>query len=157
MEQPKIIQYFEGKLDAHNLAVLKEVVHQHIKYSQVHFSVVKEDEKKILIKVWQNKPHNGNAFPENRLVEITKTVFTAFTQKTINVKPFPFVASPPDIVTTEWIKDRLKGERGEIKRIAADLGVDAATVSAYISGENKGLSGVVRAMFYYYFERKKEK
>ena len=153
--EPKIIQYFESLLDAKDLAILKEAVHQHARYSQVHFSVVRDEDKKILIKVWQNKPHNGIAFAENRLVEITKNLFSNFTGKTVNVKPFAFVASPPDIVTTQWIQDRLTGERGEIKAIAADLGVDAATVSAYISGENKGLSGVVRAMFYYYFQGKK--
>lgn len=41
-------------------------------------------------------------------------------------------------------------KNAKIKDIAHDLGLDANTVSAYIGGK-KPLSGVVKAMFWYYF------
>lgn len=56
------------------------------------------------------------------------------------------------VVTPGWIQAKMDAAGIKVKDLSAALGVDAATISAYKNGV-KPLSGVVRAMFYYYFSR----
>lgn len=55
-------------------------------------------------------------------------------------------------MTPEWIQARMDAAGIKVKDLSAALGVDAATISAYKNGV-KPLSGVVRAMFYYFFAK----
>lgn len=134
-----------------DLATLEHRAEQHRRFSSIEFKVVEVRQDAVVLLIRQGRSHAGNYFDTRRLIEILRETFGDLVgDRKIEPRPYPYRPSPPDVVDAAW----LQAQRGQrpIKGIAHDLGVDANTVSAYIGGK-KPLSGVVRAMFWYYFSR----
>lgn len=142
-------------LPPESLKTLRARAELHRRYSNIEFKVIESTPDKLVLSVRQGKSNAENYFDAKRLVEIGKETFVDLGQwKTIHAGPTPFQPAPPEIVTAEWIQDRMK-ERGlKVKDVSRALGVDSHTISAY-KGGLKPLSGVVRAMFYYYLSQAK--
>jgi DNA-binding Xre family transcriptional regulator len=140
-------------LSPENLALLEKRAEMHRRYSSIEFKVLECAAGKLVVRVVQEKSHAGNYFDQKRLVEIVRETFADLgAWAPLQARPIPYVPPGPDVVTPEWIQNRMKARGVKVKDLAAALGVDANTVSAYKNGV-KPLSGVVRAMFYYYFEK----
>lgn len=140
-------------LSPEKLALLEQRAQLHQRFSSIEFKVLECTPEKLVVRVVQEKSHAGNYFDQKRLVEIVRETFADLGGwVTVQARPIPYVPPGPDVVTPEWIQDRMKGGGVKVKDLAAALGVDANTISAYKNGV-KPLSGVVRAMFYYYFTK----
>ena len=161
-------------LSPDSLATLQHRAEQHLRFSSLDFKVLdvertgkanivemttesitaNEIPGAIVIRIRQGESHAGNHFDAKRLLEITHETFDDLLPEgwKIKIRPIPYRPSPPDIVTPEWLQEQ-RGQR-PTKEIAHDLGMDANMVSGYIGGK-RPLSGVVRAMFFWYFEAQK--
>lgn len=137
-----------------SLETLRARAELHRRYSNIEFKVIESTPDKLVISVRQGKSNAENYFDAKRLVEIGKETFGDLgAWATIHAGPMPYQVPPPDMVTAQWIQEKMR-ERGlKVKDVSRALGVDSHTVSAYKNGL-KSLSGVVKAMFYYYLSQK---
>lgn len=125
----------------------------HRRYSNIDFKVVEVRPDAVVLLIRQGRSHAGNYFSVKRLIEILHETFGDLVSgRKIEPRPYAYAPAPPEVVTAEWLAQQRVGSKKKTKDIAHDLGLDPNVVSAYISGK-KPLSGVVRAMFYYYFAR----
>lgn len=123
----------------------------HRRYSSLEFKVTDAKPDQVTVLIAQDKSHAGNYFDTKRLIEIAHETFDDLLGgRRLHVRPVPYQPAPTEVVTADWIKKKALETGKPVKQIAQELGVDAATVSAYKNGL-KPLSGVVKAMFYYYF------
>ena len=124
----------------------------HRRYSSLEFKVTEAIPEQVTVLIAQAQSHAGNYFDTRRLVEIAHETFDDLVApRRLLVRPVPYQPSPTEVVTPEWIQKKALESGKKVKEIAHDIGVDASTVAAYKSG-SKPLSGVVKAMFYYYFQ-----
>lgn len=131
--------------------LLEKRAELHKRFSSIEFKVLEATDKKIVVRVTQSKSHAGNYFNNKRLSEIGKELFDGIqTDAAIITRPIPYVESPPQAVTPEWIRAQLERTGISLKEAGAALGVDPNTLSAYKSGL-KPLSGITKAALYYYF------
>lgn len=138
-------------LTAAQLDTLQQRAELHRRYSSIDFKVIEARPDAVVIRIRQTASHAQNYFDTKRLVEILKETFGDLVSgRKIEPRPYTFRPAAPDVVDAAW----LQRQRGQtpIKEIAKDLGMDPNLVSGYIAG-NRPLSGVVRAMFYYYFTK----
>ncbi len=135
------------------MATLEQRAELHLRYSSIEFKVLECTPDRLVVRIVQYKSHAGNYFDQKRMVEIVRETFGDLGYWTeVLARPIPYVPSPPEIVTPEWIKKKMADRGLKVKQMSHDLGVDANTLSAYKNGV-KPLSGVVRAMFYYYLNQ----
>ena len=142
------------ELSPDSLATLQHRAEQHMRFSSLDFKVLDVEPDAVVIRIRQSESHAGNYFDTKRLLEIVHETFDDLLPEgmKIKIRPIPYRSSPPDIVTPEWLQEQ-RGQR-PTKEIAHDLGMDANMVSGYI-GWKRPLSGVVRAMFFWYFMAQK--
>jgi DNA-binding Xre family transcriptional regulator len=138
-------------LSPENLALLEKRAELHRRFSAIEFKVLECTAEKLVVRVVQEKSQAGNYFDQKRLVEIVRETFGDLgAWPTVQARPIPYTPPGPDVVTPEWIQNRMKARGVKVKDLAAALGVDANTISAYKNGV-KPLSAPVKAMFYYFF------
>lgn len=139
-------------LDPGDLERLEHLALQHRRFSSLEFKVIECSPARLVVRVAQGKSHAANYFDVGRLVEIVRELFQPFgSWDRIEARPIPYAPPVTDVVTAEWVQDQMQGRGLKVKDVARDLGVDASKVSAYKSGI-RPMSGVVRAMFFYYFQ-----
>lgn len=135
------------------LATLETRAALHRRYSNITFKVLEVTPHSVVLAVRQGRSHAGVYFDVKRLIEILRETFgDLLAGRRIEQRPYTYKPAPPDVVTPDWLRERHAASGKQIQEIAAELGVDRNSVSAYVGGK-KPLSGVVRAMFYYYFTR----
>jgi hypothetical protein len=139
---------FNGVIDAD---ALQEKIALHQRYSRITFKILEQTSEALTVSVRQDPSFHENHFDAKRLAEIVKETFTPHTTLAVRVRVVTPASGPPDVVTSVWILDIMSKHHISNKTLIEDLGVDKATISAYVNG-HKPLSGVVRAMFYYYFK-----
>lgn len=141
------------RLEPDQMQLLEKRAELHRRYSAIEFKVLEWSDTKIVIRIVQGKSHAENYFDQHRLVDIVRETFGDLVPGLqVLARPYPYQPSPTAIVTADWIKKKMVEQGLKVKDLAHALGVDANTVSAYKNGV-KPLSGVVRAMFYYYFKK----
>lgn len=144
-----LLSFSEGDLDT-----LRARAELHRRYSNIQFKVLECTDDSLVVRITQGKSHAGNYFDQKRLVEITHEAFDDLSGgRKVKARPFVYHEPVVDVVTDAWIRDRMTEHGLKVKDMSLDLDVDANTISAYKNGV-KPLSGVVRAMFYYYFRCK---
>lgn len=142
-------------LSESDLQLLNTRAELHKRYSSIEFKILEASDKKIVVRVTQDKSHAGNYFDNKRLSEIGKELFDGIqTGAAIVTRPIPYVESPTEVVTPEWIGNQFERTGISLKEAGAALGVDPNTLSAY-KGRLKPLSGITKAALYYYFTSKK--
>jgi len=136
-------------LTPEQLATLTHRAEQQRRFASIEFKVVEVRPDAVVLLIRQGKSHAENYFDTKRLIEILRETFGDLVgDRKIEPRPYPYGPSPPDVVDTAWLQAR-RGQK-PIKDIAHDLGMDPNMVSGYFGGK-RPLSGVVKAMFYYYF------
>ena len=141
-------------LSPENAAILNARVAAHSRYSNIEFKILEQTDSKMVLRITQGKNHSGNYFDNKRLSEIGKELFEGIREWKIITRPIPYTPIPTDVVTVEWIEDKVAKHGLKTKDLANALGIDANTVSAYRHGL-KTLTAPVKAAFYYYFNSKK--
>lgn len=122
------------------------------RYAAISFRIVSVSDTEVVIVTHQDHSFHDNQFDHKRLREITKETFQdCVGERSIRVSIKGETQSAPDIVTPEWIRHQMSDHQLKLKNIVHDTGIHKATLSAYINGL-KPLSGVTRAMFYFYFK-----
>lgn len=125
------------------------------RFAAITFKVMKQDDREIILQVKQDQSFHQNQFDDKRLREITHETFDEFLQpgQKLHVSIKAKQTAPCDVVTAAWIQQKQLDLGIKNKDIVRDTGIDKTTVSAYVGGL-KPLSGVVKALFYYYFTAK---
>jgi hypothetical protein len=139
---------FSGILDTEALQG-KIALHQH--HSGVTFRILEQTKEALTISVKQDPKLLENLFDAKKLAEIVKETFSPHTNLAVRVRVITPTSGPPDVVTSEWILNIMSKYHISNKTLVEDLGVEKASISAYVNGQ-KPLSDVVRAMFYFYFK-----
>jgi hypothetical protein len=128
------------------------VVHQ--RYNNITFKIIEINDKKVIIQAVQGKNAAEKYFEQKRLVEIVHETFDRFFKgRTMNVHAVPFVESPANKVTAEWIRNKMTETGTKLKDMAVDTGVDYSYLSSLTNGSDP-LSQPIKALFYYYFKLK---
>jgi hypothetical protein len=141
------------KLSESDLQLLNTRAELHKRYSSIEFKILEASDKKIVVRVTQDKSHAGNYFDNKRLSEIGKELFEGIqTGAAIITRPIPYAESPTEVVNADWVKAKFEETGISLVKAGKDLGIDPNTISAYRSGI-KPLSGVTKAALYYYFNK----
>lgn len=141
-----------SNLSESDIELLTNRAELHRRFSSIEFKILEASDKKIVIRVTQDKSHAGNYFDNKRLSEIGKELFDGIKiSAAIITRPIPYVESPTKVVTSDWIREQFERTGISLKEAGAALGVDPNTLSAYRSGL-KPLSGITKAALYYYFK-----
>jgi hypothetical protein len=123
----------------------------HKKNADIAIKVIEHKPPVLILQAVQNKNPSGNYFSKKQLVETMHLTFDALLPgTTIHVYPIPFKESPVNVVTPEWIRNKMLTKSKKLKDIAEDTGLDKITLSAIIN-EASPLSRTMKALFYYYF------
>ena len=139
------------KLSESDLELLEKRAELHRRFSSIEFKILEASDKKIVVRVTQDKSHAGNYFDNKRLSEIGKELFEGIpVDVAIITRPIPYAESPTEVVTPAWIRDQFEQTGISLKTAGHELGVDPNTLSAYKAGL-KPLSGITKAALFYYF------
>jgi hypothetical protein len=126
---------------------------RHLHDSGIIFRILKQTDEAFTISVKQDPSFEGNQFDAKRLAEIVKETFSPHTALVVHARVVKATTGPPDVVTSEWIRDIISRNHISIKNLGEDLSVNKTTLSAYVNA-GKPLSKEARAMFFYYFKAK---
>lgn len=141
-------------LSQEQLDILLSRIDLQRRYAAISFRIVDVNDNEVVIVTHQDHSFHDNQFDHKRLREITRETFEGFTNgRSVHVSIKGETQSPPDIVTPEWIQKQISTLGIKYKDIVKETGIHKATISAYANGL-KPLSGVTRAMFYFYFKSK---
>ena len=78
-------------------------------------------------------------------------MITLKVQNNLQAIQLAFQSSPPDIVTGDWIKEKMNKHKIGNKKIGGDTGVPKSEISAMINGHRE--MGIrTKSMFYYLFK-----
>lgn len=135
-------------------AILRARADAHARFAAIDFkvlSVTPGTPAKIALRITQGPSHAGNYFDNKRLSEIGKELFAGIVDCKIITRPIPYAERPTDVVTPEWIDQKIRLHECKPKDLSVELGIDANTISAYRKGL-KTLTGPVKAAFFYYFK-----
>ncbi len=137
-------------LDEDQVMKLEHVALQHQRFSHISFKIEIMTDTQVTVTITQQK--STHQHPTKRLVEITNELFLSFIgERRLIVGAIPYVPSPVEIVTSEWIKQQMSRYRVALKQLAIDTGINKSSLSSVITGD-KPLSDPMRAMFFYYFK-----
>ena len=139
-------------LDEATLLRMEQAALAHQRFSAIQFKVVEVTADTVTIMTTQGKSFHENQTDAKRLVEITKEVFAPYLfDMKLHVGTIPYVPSPVEVVTSEWITQQMSRYKVALKQLAADTGINKSSLSSVITGD-KPLSDPMRAMFYYYLK-----
>ncbi|GIM60548.1 hypothetical protein CAPN008_05980 [Capnocytophaga canis] len=148
----KNIHKIRDYLSDDELKELNEVAFMHRRFSRIYFKILKVDDDLIRIEVKQEKSPHNNYFEVKRLTEIVQETFAKFFPKhAIQKVPLPYIESPVEVVTPQWVKDKMNKHKIGSKKLVEDFGVAKSEISAMIN-EHTSMSNRSKAMFYYYFK-----
>lgn len=131
---------------------LEQVALAHQRYSAISFKIKSVDAEEVTIITTQGKSFHENQHAQKRLIEITKEMFSGGVEgRRVLVQAVPYVASPTEVVSPEWIRQQMSRYKLALKVMATETGINKSSLSSVITGD-KPLSDPMRAMFFYYFK-----
>ncbi len=139
-------------LNEEALLRLEQTALAHQRFSRIEFKIASVIANEITIIVTQSKCPQENYQTQKRLIEIVQEAFKAYIEsRRILVQATPYIPSPVEVVTPEWITQQMSRYKIALKQLAIDTGINKSSLSSVITGD-KPLSDPMRAMFYYYFK-----
>lgn len=150
MKPIKNIHFAEGVLSEDDIKFLNQSARYFAKESGVDFKFHSLDKDSATIEVRQNGPgpDPGKILEVKKLVSIGKELISeVLPDATVYVRPVPYKAPPVDIVTPEWVQERMSNKRMSSKAIRDLTGIHKGNISSWISGR-RNMSQPVKAMFY---------
>jgi hypothetical protein len=147
------IEKLQTLLGAEELRKLEEAAQVHQGQSNITFTILAVNNSEIQIETTQSENRSGRYASEATLTKRTHEVFdNALPNYTIQVIPVPFIPSPTSVVTVAWLEKMMQHKGVRIKQLAFDTGVDRESIAGWVSGK-RSMSQIVKAMFYFYFNR----
>jgi hypothetical protein len=117
----------------------------------ITFQIIKVTDSDITIRVTQGNTPDGKYHNAAALIGFTRLVFDIyFPSHKVLVHPAPHVMNPVDVVTAEWIRDKMLTTGTRLKDIVAETGLNKSYLSTLTNGADP-LSDMAKAMFFYYF------
>ena len=114
----------------------------------IDIEILEIEKNTVKVKISQNRLVNGYILNQKMLVERVKEVFGPTKLKTIVI---PLVYSlDVNIVSLEWIEDKMQEFGIKRKDILKQLAIDKSSLNLYLSGERK-MNKLVKSAFYFYF------
>lgn len=139
------------------LEKLEEGALQYRRFARISFKIVAlgHTPNKVLtitIEVRQDKSPSENYLKAAELHQRAKDLFKPYLPEDVLFysNALPYVESPTEKVTPEYLRHFMTEYKIRIKDIVADTGLDKSNVSAWVNG-TRDMSQIVKAMFYYYF------
>jgi len=148
------IEKLQNAIDETNLAKLDASATVHKKQSNIEFTVLTLEDNVLTVGTEQGKTGSGKYANLKTLIKRTHEVFDNFLPSSfkLEVQPTEYLESPAATVTSNWINKKMLEKEIRIKQIAFDTGIDRTDLTAWINGV-KPMGQIVKAMFYYYFNR----
>ncbi|MFD2164153.1 XRE family transcriptional regulator [Paradesertivirga mongoliensis] len=152
MSTIKNLDKLSGLFEEDILQKLDAAAAVHLKQSNIEFTVVRMDDKSVVVDTEQGKT-SGNYANFKTLIKRTREVFDKFLPSgyELLVNPREFAEFAATTVTPAWIDRQMLEKEVRIKQIAFDTGLDRKDISGWVTGE-RNMSQIVKAMFYYYFK-----
>jgi hypothetical protein len=108
METIKNTHKFTDILSAAEIEKLEDCATQHLRFSNITFKVIKVVEDEIHVRAEQGEHLSENYADDKTLITRTRELFgPSFPGKTIYVHPVPYTQAIVDVVTPEWISERI--------------------------------------------------
>jgi hypothetical protein len=148
------IEKLQDIIDETAMAKLDAGAAVHKKQSNIEFNIISVEDKVLTVATEQGKTGSGKYANLKMLIKRTHEVFDNFLPSSykLEVLPTEYLESPAATVTPNWINKKMLEKEVRIKQIAFDTGIDRTDLTAWINGL-KPMSQIVKAMFYYYFNR----
>jgi hypothetical protein len=148
------IEKLQDIIDETAMAKLDTGAAVHKKQSNIEFNIISVEDKVLTVATEQGKTGSGKYANLKMLIKRTHEVFDNFLPSSykLEVQPTEYQESPAATVTPNWISKKMLEKEVRIKQIAFDTGIDRTDLTAWINGV-KPMSQIVKAMFYYYFNR----
>lgn len=152
----KNIHKISELISADKLIDLEQAANLHLRHSNIEFKVIGIDGENISIRTTQGKHMSGIYADTQTLISRTRELFNRYLPSyTIITHPVPYQPSQTDIVTPEWINKQMLSKITRVQDISNDTGIDKTNISAWINGKRE-MSQIVKAMFFFYFNSKKD-
>ena len=152
----KNLHKLKGLLSEEQLERLEGSAILHRRYSHIFFKVleINTDDKILNVQISQEKSPSDNYADGKRMVDIVEETFRPYFEGwQIRKVTYPYIQSPAEEVTPEWIQERMNRYKIGNKQLVSDLGIAKAEISALINGHRE--MGIrTKGLFYYYFKYK---
>ena len=148
------IEKLQALIDETGMAKVDAAAAVHKKQSNIEFNILTVEENTLTVATEQGKTGSGKYANLKTLVKRTHEVFDNVLPPSckLEVQPTEYLESPAATVTPDWINKKMLEKEIRIKQIAFDTGIDRTDLSAWINGL-RPMSQIVKALFYYYFNR----
>ncbi len=138
-------------LTAEEKATIERKASAHRRFSNIGFCVMACNDTEIIVQVAQLKHLSENYATAEKLREIGESVFVPVAYgRTVKIGAKPYVPAPADMVTIQWIKDKMSQQRLKAVDLEILLGIDKSSISLYLNGKRE-LTRSIKSMFYYFF------
>lgn len=132
-------------------ALMEQAAKAHGMHNNITFKFMAIEDKKVSLRVTQDRNVNGSHFPAKRLIEIGRETFGRFFPGCkIIVHPVTYQEPMVNKVDDKWIRKKMESTGVKLKTIQAETGIDYTYLSSITSGSDP-LSQPMKAMFWYYF------
>jgi len=148
------IEILQHLIDETGMAKLDAAAAMHKKQSNIEFKLLAVEGNTLTVATEQGRTGSGKYANLKTLIKRTHEVFDNYLPPSfkLDVEPTEYLESPAATVTPDWINKKMLEKEIRIKQIAFDTGIDRTDLSAWINGL-RPMSQIVKAMFYYYFNR----
>lgn len=99
-----------------------------------------------IVTIQQKELHNGRIRTNKELHQLARHLYP---DKRYKIRPVTFALNL-DIVTPEWIRERMEALNIHSKDLVQQLGITSSEISVFVNGK-RPMSRSMRSMFYYYF------
>lgn len=152
MNTIKNIHKLTGIIPDESIANLEAGAALHLRNSNITFKIIKVADKELHVRTEQGKHLSENYATTQILIDRTRQLFSRFLPGyMIYTHPIPFAPSIVEVVTPEWLQNKMLIKKISIKEICGDSGIDKTNISAWVNGI-RPMSQPVKAMFYFYFK-----
>ena len=108
--------------------------------------IVTPPDEQGIVTIEQVKANNGRIRTNKELHQLARRLYP---DKRYKIHPITFSLNL-DLVTPEWIKERMDTLHIHTKDLVKQLGITPSEISVFVNGK-RPMSRAMRSMFYYYF------
>jgi hypothetical protein len=153
----KNIHKIVSRLSEKQLEELDKGAELYAQHASIQFKVEKMEDNSITIRTLQDKNFLDKYLDSKNLIERTRTLFVRFFPSyTIHVHPVPYNHPDVNIVTAEWVQEKMKSGKIKLKEITQVSGLDYTQLSSVVNGK-RPLSQLMKAYIFYFFSYTKAK
>jgi hypothetical protein len=121
----------------------------HLRHARIEFKILSVKGDSVTVRVTQGQSPSENYLTAQELSSRAKDLFAQlYPHLTIHARAIPYSPPKVEVVSPEWIQNRMKEKQIDNKTIVEMTGVDKANISNWVSG-SRPMSQPVKAMFYF--------